>query len=79
MQGLGTSDFYGQNQDDEDDAYPFPLVLKKKSGSATASGQTTPPASSGINGGRNTTSVPAKALLSEGDLAKADYALSHRT
>ena len=75
MQELSTSDFYGQKEEEEEDSYPFPIVYKKKSrdGSATGSGQSTP----GVNG-RNGTLDDSKASLSEGDLAKADYVLSHR-
>lgn len=55
-------------------AYPFPLVLKKKSqpGSSGTSGPNTP---GGVNGGGD---AAAKILLSEGDLAKADAALRGR-
>ncbi|GAA5971632.1 hypothetical protein JCM8115_005889 [Rhodotorula mucilaginosa] len=85
MQSLGTSDYAGaatweslvrkgDNAEDEEDGYPFPLVLKKsRNGSvssvASASGRTTPGATNGNAGGRST--------LSEGDLARADEALSH--
>jgi hypothetical protein len=57
-------------------AYGFPLVLKKKSnnGSSINSGQSTP---GGTANGR-TASAEAKRMLSEGDLAKADAALSNR-
>ncbi|KAI5475234.1 glycogen(starch) synthase, glycosyltransferase family 3 protein [Pseudohyphozyma bogoriensis] len=77
MEGLGTSDYMGTqswesmigHKEDEDDSYPFPIVLKgnKRSGSVSsghASGQTTPG-----KAGRSK-------VLSEGDLAKADAALS---
>ncbi|KAK4703669.1 glycogen synthase, partial [Phenoliferia sp. Uapishka_3] len=85
MQGLGTSDYMGaqswesmMNQtkpDEDEDTYPFPLVLKKqtKNGSVSsglASGQTTP-------GGANGRSAGRTKVLSEGDLLKADEALSH--
>lgn len=81
MQHLGTSDYMGaqswesmmsQNKaDDEDEGYAYPLVLKKRAGSVSsgpASGQTTPGRSAG-----------KQKILSEGDLKRADEALSHRT
>ncbi|GAA6026364.1 hypothetical protein JCM8202_001779 [Rhodotorula sphaerocarpa] len=84
MQSLGTSDYAGAatweslirkgDKEEEDDGYPFPLVLKKSrngSVSSVASGRTTPGASTGHNG--------AKATLSEGDLARADQALSQHS
>ncbi|EGG00124.1 family 3 glycosyltransferase [Melampsora larici-populina 98AG31] len=74
MEGLGTSDYMGNarwgttstmNPEDEEGGYPFPLVLKRRAGSVgLASGQTTP----GVSGSFKT--------LSEGDLKKADEALS---
>jgi len=81
MQGLGTSDYMGsahwqsaaQATEDPDDAYPFPLVLKKRGNSISsgmASGQTTP--GGGPNG---TTTAGRQKTLSEGDLARADEAL----
>lgn len=68
-----------QNKDaDEDEpSYPFPLVLKanKRSGSVSStvgSGQTTPG-----GGGANGKTAGRQKLLSEGDLQRADEALSH--
>ncbi|KAI9059366.1 glycosyltransferase family 3 protein [Trametes sanguinea] len=72
MQALGTSDYRGfnwpSNQDeDEDEGYPFPLVMKVRSrANSVMSGASTP------GGGRSKS-------LSEGDLRKADAALSHVT
>jgi len=69
MQMLTTSDYRGgpqwpHSQEDEDDNYPFPLVMKVRSrASSVMSGASTP------GGG------PFKSL-SEGDLRKADAALS---
>jgi len=66
MQSLNTSDYRGQNYHgvDEDDSYPFPLVMKVRSRSGSVmSGASTP------GGG-------AFKSLSEGDLRKADAALS---
>ncbi|KAH9019765.1 hypothetical protein EDB84DRAFT_610746 [Lactarius hengduanensis] len=70
MQALTTSDYRGggvqwpQSHEDEEDSYPFPLVMKVRSrGSSVISGASTP------GGG------PFKSL-SEGDLRKADAALS---
>ncbi|TRM66644.1 glycosyltransferase family 3 protein [Schizophyllum amplum] len=67
MQGLSTSDYRGQawpSQEDEEDSYPFPLVMKVRSRSGSVmSGASTP------GGG-------AFRSLSEGDLMKADAALS---
>ncbi|GAA5898490.1 hypothetical protein JCM5296_006478 [Sporobolomyces johnsonii] len=80
MQGLGTSDYMGTQtweslmrrpEDEEDDGYPFPLVLKKGRGgsvSGTTSGLTTP---GGVNGKSN------GKTLSEDDLVRADAALSN--
>jgi glycogen(starch) synthase len=77
MQGLGTSDYMGnrfwqsvnQTQEDEDAGYFPPLVLKRRSSTASTSGFTTP-GGTGTNGkGR---------ILSEGDLEAADAALNHR-
>ena len=89
MQALGTSDYRGQpwpSQEDEEEGYPLyvfllfrvgisadllryaiysPLVMKVRSrASSVISGASTP------GGGRSNT-------LSEGDLRKADAALSH--
>ncbi|THH05142.1 hypothetical protein EW146_g9983 [Bondarzewia mesenterica] len=68
MQSLSTSDYKGYawplSQDEDDDSYPFPLVMKVRSrASSVISGASTP------GGG------PFKSL-SEGDLRKADAALS---
>ncbi|ORY73070.1 hypothetical protein BCR35DRAFT_307329 [Leucosporidium creatinivorum] len=84
MQGLGTSDYMGvqswesmmsRNKTDEDDEdhYPFPLVMKKRTGSVSsglASGQTTPGTTNGKSAGK-------QKILNEEDLQKADEALSH--
>jgi glycogen(starch) synthase len=69
MQGLNTSDYAGQQpwpgREDEEDSYPFPLVMKVRSrASSVRSGASTP------GGG-------AFRSLSEADLKKADTALSH--
>ncbi|KAF8752896.1 Glycogen synthase [Rhizoctonia solani] len=70
MQGLHTSDYKGQvwpgmRPEDEEDSYPFPLVLKVRSRAGSVmSGASTP------GGGMSRT-------LSEGDLQRADEALSH--
>ena len=59
------------NTDEPDEAYPFPLVLKKKAGTSVSgltSGQTTP-GTAGKSAGK-------QKLLSEGDLQRADEALS---
>ncbi|KAM0754350.1 glycogen synthase [Meredithblackwellia eburnea MCA 4105] len=82
MQSLGTSDYMGtqswesmmNTSKDDEDTYPFPLVLKKpnRNGSVSSglgSGQTTP-------GGVNGRSAGKQKILSEGDLQKADEALS---
>ncbi|TFY71351.1 hypothetical protein EVG20_g1643 [Dentipellis fragilis] len=68
MQALSTSDYRGfpwpASQEDEEDSYPFPLVMKVRSrASSVMSGASTP------GGG------PFRSL-SEGDLRKADAALS---
>ncbi|PPQ67606.1 hypothetical protein CVT26_006816 [Gymnopilus dilepis] len=67
MQSLHTSDYRGQawpSAQDEEDSYPFPLVMKVRSRSGSVmSGASTP------GGG-------AFRSLSEGDLKKADAALS---
>jgi glycogen(starch) synthase len=68
MQSLQTSDYRGFNwpgaNEDEEDGYPFPLVMKVRSrASSVMSGASTP------GGG-------AFKSLSEGDLKKADAALS---
>ncbi|KAJ3549356.1 hypothetical protein NMY22_g907 [Coprinellus aureogranulatus] len=67
MQALDTNDYRGVNWShhvDEDDTYPFPLVMKVRSRSGSViSGASTP------GGG-------AFRSLSEGDLKKADAALS---
>jgi glycogen synthase len=68
MQALQTSDYSGQpwpTKEDEDDSYPFPLVMKVRSrASSVRSGASTP------GGG-------AFRSLSEADLREADTALSH--
>jgi len=72
MKALDTSDYRGQNgynwpgtKEDEEDGYPFPLVMKVRSRAGSVmSGASTP------GGG-------AFKSLSEGDLKKADEALSH--
>ncbi|KAH9942604.1 glycogen synthase [Amylocystis lapponica] len=69
MQALETSDYRGYQwpgtAEDEDEGYPFPLVMKIRSrASSVVSGASTP------GGGRSNS-------LSEGDLRKADAALSH--
>ncbi|BGP19532.1 hypothetical protein JCM10213_000132 [Rhodosporidiobolus nylandii] len=64
-----------KKDDDEDDGYPFPLVLKKGRGgsiSGTTSGLTTPGGSLPPANGRGKT-------LSEADLVRADQALSHHS
>lgn len=66
MQGLNTSDYRGHGwpEAEEEDSYPFPLVMKVRSRSGSVmSGASTP------GGG-------AFRMLSEGDLRKADAALS---
>ncbi|KAL1673202.1 glycosyltransferase family 3 protein [Schizophyllum commune] len=67
MQSLSTSDYRGQawpSMEDEEDSYPFPLVMKVRSRSGSVmSGASTP------GGG-------AFRSLSEGDLERADAALS---
>jgi len=69
MQSLATSDYRGyqwpgSNQLDEEDSYPYPLVMKVRSRSESViSGASTP------GGG-------VFKSLSEGDLQKADAALS---
>ncbi|KAG5350832.1 glycogen synthase isoform 1 [Termitomyces sp. Mn162] len=66
MQGLKTSDYRGYHwpsKEDEEDSYPFPLVMKVRSRSGSVmSGASTP------GGG-------AFSSLSEGDLQRADAAL----
>ncbi|KLO04732.1 glycogen synthase [Schizopora paradoxa] len=69
MQALQTSDYRGQpwnvSKEDEDEGYPFPLVMKVRSrASSVMSGASTP------GGG-------VYKSLSERDLQKADAALSH--
>ncbi|KAI0748965.1 glycogen synthase [Irpex lacteus] len=70
MQSLGTSDYRGGFQwpagaEDEEEGYPFPLVMKVRSrASSVMSGASTP------GGGKSNS-------LSESDLRKADAALSH--
>ncbi|KDQ08558.1 glycosyltransferase family 3 protein [Botryobasidium botryosum FD-172 SS1] len=70
MQSLNTSDYKGIQTwqalaGEEDDGYPFPLVMKVRSRAGSIySGASTP------GGGMNKT-------LSEGDLRRADEALSH--
>ena len=70
MQALGTSDYRGYqwpSQDEEEEGYPFPLVMKVRSrANSVMSGASTP------GGGRSKS-------LSEGDLRKADAALSNVT
>ncbi|KAH8113181.1 glycogen synthase [Phellopilus nigrolimitatus] len=68
MQGLGTSDYRGTmwpvSKEDEDEGYPFPLVMKVRSrASSVMSGASTPGGGSYKN-------------LSERDLQRADAALS---
>ncbi|SCV74417.1 BQ2448_8056 [Microbotryum intermedium] len=84
MQSLGTSDYMGaqtwesmmsrnNKNDDDEDAYPFPLVMKKRGGSVSsglASGQTTP---GGVK------SAGKQKVLNEEDLQRADEALNHHT
>ncbi|OBZ72848.1 Glycogen [starch] synthase [Grifola frondosa] len=69
MQALGTSDYRGYQwpggADDEDEGYPFPLVMKVRSrANSVMSGASTP------GGGKSKS-------LSEGDLRQADAALSN--
>jgi len=70
MQGLNTSDYRGTTEwpvskEEEDEGYPFPLVMKVRSRAGSVmSGASTP------GGG-------AYKSLSERDLQKADAALSH--
>jgi len=70
MQALVTNDYRGGHQwpnmaDDEEDGYPFPLVMKVRSrASSVMSGASTP------GGGKFNT-------LSEVDLRKADAALQN--
>jgi glycogen(starch) synthase len=69
MQALQTSDYSGgqpwPGKEDEEDSYPFPLVMKVRSrASSVRSGASTP------GGG-------AFRSLSEDDLREADTALSH--
>ncbi|KAH8105454.1 glycogen synthase [Cristinia sonorae] len=69
MQALNTSDYRGGHwpvtEEDEEEGYPFPLVMKVRSrASSILSGASTP------GGGRSKS-------LSENDLRKADAALSH--
>ncbi|THH27267.1 hypothetical protein EUX98_g6924 [Antrodiella citrinella] len=70
MQALNTSDYRGTHwggvtEEDEEEGYPFPLVMKVRSrASSILSGASTP------GGGRSKS-------LSEHDLRKADAALSH--
>ncbi|KEI42074.1 glycosyltransferase family 3 protein [Mixia osmundae IAM 14324] len=77
-QGLGTSDYMGTSWEqamkpeggDDEEAYNFPLVLKKKgASSALASGQTTP------GGTVGTQPVHKMAGSKKLDLARADQAL----
>lgn len=87
MEGLGTSDYMGNarwgttstaNPDDEEGGYPFPLVLKRRAGSVgLASGQTTPGGNGPImNGDGKIVAAGKQKSLSQGDLEKADKALS---
>ncbi|KAF8840431.1 glycogen synthase [Paxillus ammoniavirescens] len=68
MQRLNTSDYRGYNwprsAEDEDDGYPFPLVMKVRSRAGS------------IHSGVSTPGGGAFKSLSEGDLEKADAALS---
>ncbi|KAH9848225.1 glycogen synthase [Lenzites betulinus] len=69
MQSLSTSDYRGMNwpsqQEDDEEGYPFPLVMKVRSrANSVMSGASTP------GGGRSKS-------LSEGDLQRADAALSN--
>jgi len=74
MQSLSTSDYRGgqvwhgvMRPEDEEDSYPYPLVMKVRSrGGSIKSGASTP------GGGMSQS-------LSEKDLQKADAALSHHT
>ncbi|POW10285.1 hypothetical protein PSTT_06161 [Puccinia striiformis] len=86
LEGLGTSDYMGNARWDstssvnrDDDSYPFPLVMKRRAGSAGgASGQSTPGANANhLNGSGRATGAPGKEkMLSESDLQKADEALA---
>lgn len=63
----------GKGDEEEDEGYHYPLVLKKRGGSVSSglgSGQTTP----GISG----KSAGKQKILSEGDLLRADEALASR-
>ncbi|KAH8826812.1 glycogen synthase [Flagelloscypha sp. PMI_526] len=65
MQNLNTSDYRGNwAHADEEDSYPFPLVMKVRSRSES------------IRSGASTPGGGAFRSLTEGDLAKADQALS---
>lgn len=59
--------------EDEDEGYPFPVVMKKRasSGSNLGSGQTTPGTTNGKSAGK-------QKILSEGDLLLANEALAGR-
>ncbi|KAG6902171.1 glycogen synthase isoform 1 [Termitomyces sp. Mi166 len=65
MQGLKTSDYRGQwpSKEDEEDSYPFPLVMKVRS------------RSSSVMSGASTPGGGAFSSLSERDLQRADAAL----
>ncbi|GAA5979626.1 hypothetical protein JCM11641_007892 [Rhodosporidiobolus odoratus] len=90
MQSLESSDYHGaqtweslmKKDDDEEDGYPFPLVLKKGRGgsiSGTTSGLTTPGGVSGAGGSVLGGPNGRSKTLSENDLAQADAALSHHS
>lgn len=85
MERLDTSDYNGArwNGDaaDDEDAYPFPLVLKRRGtsvGSGLTSGQSTPGGHPIMNGNGKVVAAGRAKTLSEGDLQKADEALSQR-
>lgn len=63
----------GQKQDeDEAEGYAFPIVLKRHDkGAGSVSGSTTPGLTNGKSAGK-------QQILSEGDLQRADEALSQR-
>lgn len=85
MESLGTSDYMGtanwesmmskNKHEDEDEGYPFPVVMKKKGGGSVssnlASGQTTPGTTNGKSAGK-------QKILSERDLRMANEALASR-
>ncbi|KAA1085921.1 glycogen synthase isoform 1 [Puccinia graminis f. sp. tritici] len=87
LEGLGTSDYMGNARWDstssgnrDEDSYPFPLVMKRRTGSIGGpSGQSTPGANgnplNGPGGQASAAAAGKERLLSEGDLKKADEAL----